>query len=414
MGLIQAAVGAIGGNLADQWLEVIEPEEMGEGIVFTKGAAMRPDGRGSNKRATPDIITDGSAIHVYDRQAMLLVDGGRIREFVAEPGIYTVNTGGAPSIFNGDLGEAVMETWERLKFGGTPSGKQQVFYINLQEIKGIKFGTANALNYFDTFYNSELFLRCHGNYSIKVKDPLLFYQEAIPRDAVHVHIDDIKEQYQSEFMEALQSSINQMSVDGIRISQIASKMRELSKYMRDTLDDEWLLGRGIEISSVGIASISYDDESRKLIDMRNQGAMLSDATVREGYVQGAVARGMEAAGSNAAGAPMAFMGMGMGMQAGGGFMQAASASNQAQMQQQAAQPMPPAPGGMPPAPAGAAAGGAQWACPQCQTPNTGKFCAQCGTGAPAPATGTGAFCSNCGNKFQAPGAKFCPNCGHAQ
>ena len=108
-------------------------------------------------------------------------------------------------------------------------------------------------------------------------------------------------------------------------------MRELSRYMRDTLDEEWLQMRGMEVCSVGIASITYDEESRKLIDMRNQGAMLSDATVREGYVQGAVARGMEAAGSNSAGAGLAFMGMGMGMQAGGGFMQAASQSNQTQM-----------------------------------------------------------------------------------
>ena len=45
--------------------------------------------------------------------------------------------------------------------------------------------------------------------------------------------------------------------------------------------------------------------------MRNEGAMLSDPTVREGYVQGAMARGLEAAGSNANGAMAGFMGMGM-------------------------------------------------------------------------------------------------------
>ena len=69
----------------------------------------------------------------------------------------------------------------------------------------------------------------------------------------------------------------------------------------DILDEEWKQNRGVEIASVGIASISYDEESTKLINMRNQGAMLSDPTIREGYVQGSVARGMEAAGSNAAG-----------------------------------------------------------------------------------------------------------------
>ena len=104
-----------------------------------------------------------------------------------------------------------------------------------------------------------------------------------------------------------------MSVDGVRISSLPSKSAELAKYLSDALDATWNELRGVEICSVGIASISYDEESKKLINMRNQGAMLSDATIREGYVQGAVAEGLKAAGSNTAGAAQAFMGMGMGM-----------------------------------------------------------------------------------------------------
>lgn len=349
-GVAQAAGGAIGSSLGDQWQDAFEANDMGEGIVFTKGVKLRAgDERNKNRKGTDDLVTQGSRIHVYDAQAMMVTDGGRITDFTAVPGVYTLDNTGQPTIFTGDLKGSLLDTWERFKFGGTSPQKQQIFYVNLQEIKGIKFGTPSALNYFDTFYNAELFLRCHGTFSIRITDPILFYQQVIPRDAVRVHFDEVKEQYMSEFLEALQTSINQMSVDGIRISQVASKMRELSKYMRDTLDEEWLRGRGMEIQSVGIASISYDDESRKLIDMRNQGAMLSDPSVREGYVQGAVARGMEAAGSNEAGAGMAFMGMGMGMSASGNFMGAASQSNQAQMQQQwqQQQQMPPQGWGQP-------------------------------------------------------------------
>lgn len=408
MGLIQAAAGAIGGTLADQWVDAIAAQDMGEGIVFTKGVQMRQGGRGSNKRGSEDIITDGSKLLVYDRQALLVTDSGKIVDFSTEPGAYTFNSGSAPSLFTGSLGDALKETWNRFKFGGTPSGAQQAFYVNLQEIKGIKFGTPNPVQYFDNFYNAELFLRAHGTYSIRIVDPLKFYAEAIPRDATLVHIDDIKEQYQNEFLEALQVSINQMSVDGIRISQVTSKMSELSKYMRDALDAEWLQQRGIEVQAVGIASISYDEQSRKMIDMRNQGAMLQDPTIREGFVQGSVARGIENAGSNPAGAGMAMMGVGMGMQAGGGFMGAASASNQAQMQQQAAQQAQQA------GAAGAAgAAGTTWAC-DCGTQNTGKFCSNCGKPQPAaPAGGAGGFCSNCGAKLPDPKPKFCANCGNA-
>ena len=331
MGIIRAAAHAVGGGLADQWLEVIEPENMGEQTVFSAGVQTR---RGENRKRTPETVSNGSVIHVYPNQFMMLVDGGKVVDYTAEEGYYTVQNSSLPSLFNGQFGDALKESFNRVRYGGQTPYAQKVYYINLQEIKGIKFGTRTPINYFDLFYNSELFLRAHGTYSIKITDPLKFYAEAIPKNQDQVEIDSINEQYLAEFLEALQTSINQMSADGVRISFVASKGRELGRYMAETLDEEWNRLRGMEIQSVGIASISYDEESQKLINMRNQGAMLGDPSVREGYVQGAMARGFEAAGSNGSGAMAGFMGMGAGMNFGGGFMGAASASNLQQMQMQ--------------------------------------------------------------------------------
>ena len=321
MGIIRAAAQAVSGSLADQWLEVYEPDDMGERTVFTRGVKTR---KGQNRKGTEDTVSNGSVIHVYDNQFMMLVDGGKVVDYTAEPGYYKVDNSSLPALFNGQLKDTVKESFSRIKFGGQTPARQNVFYINLQEIKGIKFGTRNPVNYFDNFYNAELFLRAHGTYSIKITDPIRFYEEVIPRNAGQVEIEDINEQYLSEFLEALQSAINQMSADGIRISHVASKSRELGKYMADTLDDDWNRMRGMEVQAVGIASVSYDEKSTELINMRNEGAMLSDPSVREGYMQGHVARGMEAAGSNANGAMAGFMGMGLGMQAGGSAMSAAA------------------------------------------------------------------------------------------
>lgn len=395
MGIIKAFVGAVGGSLADQWLEVIEAGDMSDTTVFTKGVKVRKDDRrNSNKRGTEDYISDGSIIHVYSNQFMILVDGGKIVDYTAEEGYYKVDYKSAPSMFNGEFGASLVEAFSRVKFGGVPSKKQQVFFINLQEIKGIKFGTPSPVNYFDNFYNSELFLRAHGTYSIKITDPIKFYAEAIPRNAERVDINDINSQYLSEFLEALQSAINRMSVDGIRISQVASKARELSQYMSTELDEDWKNMRGFEILSVGIASISYDEDSKKLINMRNEGAMLGDPGVREGYVQGAVARGMESAGKNPNGSAAAFMGLGFGMNAGGSFMAAASESNNRAMQNAK--------------PAASEHSANSWKC-ECGSVNTGKFCPECGK--PRPAEEKGWFCTECGTKNEAR-AKFCAECGH--
>ena len=337
MGIIKATMSAIGGGLADQWLEVLEADNMGDTTLFTKGVKVRKnDKRNSNKKGTEDYISNGSVIHVYPNQFMMLVDGGKIVDFTAEEGYYKVDNASAPSLFSGGFGASIKESFSRVKFGGVPSTSQKAYFINLQEIKGIKFGTRNPISYFDSFYNAELFLRAHGMYSIKITDPIKFYTEVIPKNADRVDISAINEQYLNEFLEALGAAINSMSADGIRVSYVVSKSRELSRYMQNELDADWKELRGMEVLSVGLGGLSYDEKSREMIDIRNQGAMLGDASIREGYVQGAVARGMEAAGSNANGAAQAFMGMGMGMNAGGGFVGAASASNQAQMERDAA------------------------------------------------------------------------------
>ena len=408
MGIVKAFFGSLGGGLADQWQEVIEADNMSDTTVFTKGVKVRKnDKRSSNKRGTEDVISNGSVIHVYPNQFMMLVDGGKIVDYTAEEGYYKVDNTCTPSMFSGQFGDSLKETFSRFRYGGVPSQKQQVFYVNLQEIKGIKFGTPTPVNYFDNFYNCELFLRAHGTYSVKVTDPLLFYSEVIAKNADRMEIKDINEQYLSEFLEALQAAINQMSVDNIRISQVASKSRELSKYMASELDEDWKRMRGFEVRSVGIASISYDEESKKLINMRNQGAMMGDPMVREGYVQSAIARGMENAGSNPGGSAQAFMGMGMGMGAAGSFMSAASATNAQQMQRQAEERQ-------------AAQKADGWTC-KCGAVNSGKFCSECGSQKPAAVGGwtckcgavnSGKFCSECGSPRPADDSWFCTECGH--
>ena len=418
MGLIKAVAGSISGGLADQWLEVIEPDDMGPTTIMVRGVKVKSK-RSSNTKNHDNNVSNGSIIHVYPNQMMILLDNGKIVDYSAEEGYYQVYLSSAPSMFNGQLGEAIKETFGRIKYGGTPSTSQQVYYINLQEIKGIKFGTRNPINYFDNFYNAELFLRCHGTYSVKITDPLKFFTEAVPRNANRLDMSLLNEQYMSEFLTALQAAINQMSVDDIRISTLPSKSLELSKYMSTVLDEDWTKLRGLEIVSVGISSISYDDESKQLINIRNKGAMLSDPTIREGYVQGSVAQGIEAAGSNTAGAGQAFMGIGMGMNAGGGFMQSASETNRMQMQnqQQQQQQAPP--------PVQSAN---VWTC-SCGNKNTGKFCSECGNPKPIESTGwkcscgnmnTGKFCSQCGNPQSLSwkcscgtesSGNFCSNCG---
>ncbi len=393
MGLVRAAAGAVGGVLADSWLEYITAGDMGPTTVVTKGIQVTRGKRGSNRKGTPDIITNGSRIEVGPNQMMILMDSGQIMDYTAEEGCYEVYLSTAPSMFNGELKESIQETFARFRFGGQPGKSQQVYFINLQEIRGIRFGTRNPLQYFDGFYNAELFVRCHGTYSVKITDPLKFFMEVVPRNAVKVDFADLDEQFNAEFLTALQTAIGEMAVEGVRISALPSKTMELSTHMSKVLDDAWNQSRGMEIVSAAIASLSYDEESKALINMRNQGAMMSDPTIREGYVQGAIAKGLQNAGSNTAGAGQAFMAMGMGMQGAGNFMASASQTNMQQMQQNGQNIMP------------QQSSADNWIC-SCGMSNTGKFCTNCGRPklteqatwtCSCGMVNTGNFCSNCGS-----------------
>ena len=385
MGIIKAAIGAVGGALADSWLEAIQAPDMGDNIVCCPGRVIT-NKRSSNTKGNENIVSNGSKIHVYDNQFMILVDNGKIVDYTAEPGPYTVSMSSTPSLFNGQFGDSLKEAFERVKFAGIPSNQQRVFFINLQEIKNLKFGTPNPIQYFDNFYNAELFIRAHGTYSIKVTDPFKFYQEVIPRSAItqneSVDFTTLNQQYNDEFLSALGAAINQYSADGNRVSYITS----------------------------GLNPPSYDKQSQDLINMRNKGAMLSDAAIQQGYVAGNVSEGLRDAGSNANGAMAGFMGMGIGMNAGGnilgGYMQNPQYSNQnpQQYQQQPQQPQPQVQTQAQPQQAAEQGG---WTC-ECGTVNQGKFCAECGK--PKPAAPKKRFCTNCGAELGET-TKFCPECG---
>ena len=414
MGIIKAAINAVTGALADTWLEVIESAPMGNNDVIVPGQAVDQKGRSQNKKGGENLVSNGSIIHVLDNQFMILVDGGKIVDYTATAGYYKVDNSALPSLFNGQFGDSIKESFSRIKYGGISSTSQRVFFLNLQEIRGIKFGTQNPVQYFDNFYESELFMRLHGTYSIKITDPFKFYMEVIPREVItnnekFTFAMPAIQQFNDEFVSELGTAFNQYSADGFRVSHIASKTKEMGKYMADALDEDWNQLRGFQVTSVGMQPPAYDEESQKIVTerskMASQVSYLKDAANQQAYMAKSVGEGISGAGNNPGGAAIGFMGMNMAQNMGAGVMGNYMQNPQNGNQQQYAQPQQQQPQQQAPQQAAPAQGG--WTC-ECGATNQGKFCSECGKAKPeAPKK---RFCTNCGAELS-PTTKFCPECG---
>lgn len=424
MGLIRAAAGAVGGNLADQWKEFFYCEAIDKDVLVVKGQ-KRIGNRSSNTKGNDNIISNGSGIAVADGQCMIIVEQGKIVEVCAEPGEFTYDSSTEPSIFTGSLKESIKETFKnigrRFTYGGDTAKDQRVYYFNTKEIIDNKFGTPSPIPFrvVDRKINLDIdvSIRCSGVYSYKIADPLLFYTNVCGNVADEYKREEIDSQLKTEFVSALQPAFSKMSDMEIRPNQVAGHAEELSEAMNEALTAKWSELRGLEVVSIAMNPITLPEEDQELIKQAQRVAMMKDPTYAGATLVGAQADAMKAAAANEGGAMNGFIGMGMAMNAGGGANAAANLYGMGQAQAAAA-----------PDAAAPVAGG--WKC-DCGTENTGNFCTNCGKAKPAaPAAwkcdcgteNTGKFCTNCGKAKPAGpwkcskcgtenNGKFCTNCG---
>ena len=403
MGLIRAAMGAAGGVMADQWKEYFYCEAMPADLLATRGW-KRQSGRSANTKGSDNIITNGSIVAVADSQCAMIVEQGKVVDMCAEPGEYTYDTGSAPTLFSGDLSESIGAVFQnigkRFTFGGEPPKDQRVYYFNTKELIGNKYGTPSPVPFRVVDQRAgidiDIAIRCFGEYSYRICDPILFYTNVCGNVGEDYTRDRLDGQLKTELLTALQPAFAKISDMGIRYSALPGHTMELADALNEVLSGKWRNLRGLEIVSFGVSSVKASEEDEKMIKELQRNAAFMDPTRAAAHLVGAQASAMQSAAANqGAGPAMAFMGMNMAGQMGG-----MNAQNLYQMgAQQQAQPAPTAPA----APAGG------WTCSCGQSGISGNFCPNCGSKKPEPKPAAGSWkCPQCGATAT---GKFCPECG---
>lgn len=398
MGLIKAAIGALGGTLADQWKEFFYCDSIDKEILATRGQ-KQTSSRSSNTKGNDNIISNGSGIAVADGQCMIIVEQGKVVEVCAEPGEFTYDTSTEPSIFAGKLGQSIIDTFKtigkRFAYGGDTGKDQRIYYFNTKELIDNKFGTINPIPFRIVDRNIGLdidtAMRCNGVYSYKISNPLLFYTNVCGNIEDSYSREEIDNQLRSEFLSALQPAFADISAAGIRYNEIARHTEELSELMNKALTGKWSELRGLSVVNISFNSITLPKEDEDMIKQLQKNAVMRDPTMAAATLVGAQAQAMQDAAKNENGAMMGFMGMGFAQQAGGSNPQNLYAMGQQQAQQQAQQQQ----------------AANTWKC-KCGATVTGNFCPECGSKKPEPKPAEGSWTCKCGATVT---GNFCPECG---
>ena len=465
MGLIKAAKDSISTLLADQWRECFYCDSLSNNVLVKKGQKRITEGRNSNTKGLDNIISNGSVIIVNEGQCMIIVDQGGVVDFCAEAGEFVYDTSTEPSLFYGSLGENVKETfkavWNRFSFGGNTGKDQRVYYFNTKEIMGNLYGTASPLDFHlvspVTGFHIDTVIKCNGEYTFKIVDPLLFYKNVC---------GNVKDEFtksseeganmirlmKAELLTKLPTALGPIAAKGVAPYDLNNHTEEICEFLKQGLTEKWTQARGVEVVSMTI-SASIPEEARAAFNEWNNKIMMANDAMalsadREAeinkknafanFMNNSSMGGGESGGADPMNAMMSMMAMNMmgGMMNGNNNNNMMGANNMMGNMMGGNNMM----GGMAQAqPQQMQAPVLGWTCSCGKSDNRGKFCAECGTPKPSAAGWTcscghvnqGKFCQNCGSK-KPEGAplykcdkcgwepedptkppKFCPECGDA-
>ena len=419
MGLVRAAGAALSTMMGDQWREYFYCNSLDNDTLMLKGE-KRIGPKSSNTKGADNIISNGALIAVNDGQCMIIVEQGAIVEVCAEPGEFVFDSSTEPSIFYGDLGENLVNSFKtfvkRFAFGGDTAKDQRIYYFNTKEIIGNKYGTANPVPFRVLDKNIdldiEIALRAHGEFTFRLMDPILFYKNLAGNVEKDYKKQEIESQLRSELLTKLQPAFARIAESGVRYYQITAHTDELGQILNELLSKSWGEHYGIEMTAFGISSVTAPEEDIEMIKQLQKNAVYRNATMAAANLTAAQADAMRAAASNESTGPMmAFAGMNMANQVGGFNAGNLYAMGAEQQNAAAANANTPAGNAESSAPAAAAsvagvATASDWTCPKCgHEHNNGKFCSECGTA--KMEDWTCPECGHTGNK-----GKFCSECGH--
>ena len=270
MSIIQAFSGALTGTFADQWKDIITAGHFDERTAVVPGVLKQTNnGRGTNYKGSMGVISNGSKIFVPENTAAFIFSQAGIEAIITQSGGYEYQNGQS-SVFNGDgaMESFVGQIAGRVGFGGQTSDQKQIAFVNLREIRGIKFGTRGPLVYNDLFYGTDLEITAFGTFSLRIVNVETFIRNFVPANVFQYSFStpEARQQLISEFIQSFTVALNSLS-STFRISQLPSQAHTIAAQVSagSIGAGSWAERFGIEVVNVGIENIEFTPEARDLV-----------------------------------------------------------------------------------------------------------------------------------------------------
>ncbi|MEJ2884443.1 SPFH domain-containing protein [Pedobacter sp. GR22-6] len=248
-------------------------------------------------------IKNASKLIVSPGQGCILVYEGQIKDVIKEDGVLNLQTENHPFITNLMKFAQFFESEHKL----------HIYFYRKAEVVNQSWGTASPIKYLDAVYQIPVELGMHGNYSMRVADPLLLFKDIVG-SADRYSTSEARSLLNSRIPAVLTSYLAQAKFSYLDID---AQLEVLSKALREKLNAEYAV-LGLELKDFRIQGTSFDPATQerigKIADLTTDSRAAAEAGLS--YVEIEKLKALRDAARNEGGLAGAGLQLGFGMEMG--------------------------------------------------------------------------------------------------
>jgi membrane protease subunit (stomatin/prohibitin family) len=241
-------------------------------------------------------IQNGGSLTVRESQMAMFVNEGKVAD-VFGPGRYTLTTATLPIL-------TYLQNWDKLF---KSPFKSDVYFFSTRQQIDQRWGTSQPVTIRDKDFGA-VRLRAFGNYSYRIADPRLFYNE----------ISGTRERYTTEELDGqlrglmLQNISDAVGASGTPFLDLAANQVEFAKALQEATAPAFDK-LGLKLEMVTMQNVSLPDELQKILDQRIGMGMVGDTAK---FMQYQTAQSIPALAAGAANGGNGIVGSAVGLGAG--------------------------------------------------------------------------------------------------